>query len=105
MEKSIIVHHLALPKDAIDHICSFIFYEEVDVIIRNVGNYNVVLNECKRVRKEELMSWRPTIVSYYTVYFILPSGNQLILANICCTCGNYVNKMYCSEKIGCQCVL
>uniref|UniRef100_A0A6C0B944 Uncharacterized protein n=1 Tax=viral metagenome TaxID=1070528 RepID=A0A6C0B944_9ZZZZ len=105
MEKSMIVQHLVLPQDVLDHICSFVFYTEIDVMIRNVTNYNIVLGEYKRVRKESLLSWGPTIISNYTVYFILPRGNQLILANLCSTCGNYTKPLYRSNHILCQCVV
>jgi hypothetical protein len=74
MEKSIAVQQLALPSDVVNYICSFIFYQEIDVMIRNVGNYNVVLKEFKRVRREVLPLSHPNASCFY---YILPRGNQL----------------------------
>jgi hypothetical protein len=104
MEKIMIVHHLALPQDAVDHICSFIFYTEKDVMLRTIDKYNIVIHECKHVRKEQMMTWGINIIPDYTIYFVLPRGNQLILAHICSNCGNYTIKMYRSKHIVCQCV-
>jgi hypothetical protein len=105
MEKSKIVHQLALPQDAVDHICSFVFYSVEESTKRKRQMYSTVVREHKRVRKEELMSWGPDVVSSHTVYFVLPRSNQLILAHICSICGNYVKKLHCSKKIVCQCVV
>ena len=100
MDKSIAVQQLALPPDIVDHICSFIFYEEIDVILRNVDKYNIVINECKRVRKEQMPLFRPNIVGFY---YILPIYNQLMCSTICRRCGNYVKSMHPSTFIICKC--
>ena len=99
MEKSNIVHHLALPRDTINHICSFIFYQEIDVVIRNVEKKNIVLNECKHVRKEIMQLFQPNVIG---LYYILPRGNQLIVSTLCRTCGNYVKPI--QKTFICQCL-
>jgi hypothetical protein len=81
-----IVKQLTLPSDVLNYICSFIFYREIDVLIRNIGKYNIVLHEFKRVRRELL----PLSHSNACVYYILPRGNQLITTVLCSNCGNYV---------------
>ena len=102
MEKIIAVQQLALPQDVVDHICSFVFYTEIDVIIRNVDNYNVMLNEYKRVRRELLPLFPPNTTC---VYYILPRGNQLTVCTFCSTCGNYVKPTYRSAMFICKCVV
>jgi len=104
MEKSRIVQQLLLPQDMLDHICSFVFYTLAESIKRKRQMHSKLVGECKRVRKETLLSWGPNIVSTYTVYFVLPRGNQLILAHICSTCGNYT-KSHHHSSIVCQCVV
>ncbi len=106
MEKSKIVQHLALPQDALDHICSFVFYSIAESTKRKREMYSTVVREYKRVRKEEITSYGPPhIISNHTVYFVLPRTNQLIIACVCCRCGNYVKPLYRSKKFVCQCVL
>lgn len=99
MEKSIIIQHLALPQYMLDYICSFLFYTEKDVIIRNVNHYNLVLNECKQVQKQQITSFRPTVVSFY---YMLPR-DQLMVVTICCSCGNYLNPIHHPNRILCHC--
>jgi hypothetical protein len=101
MEKSIAVQQLALPSDVVNYICSFIFYQEIDVMIRNVGNYNVVLKEFKRVRREVLPLSHPNASCFY---YILPRGNQLITSVSCSICGNYVKPSRQPRIFICQCV-
>lgn len=100
MEKIIMVKHLALSPDVLDHICSFIFYTEMDVLIRNIRNYNIVLNEFKRVRREYLPLPHPNTC----VYYILPIYNQLITTVLCSNCGNYTKPIHCSNIV-CQCLV
>jgi hypothetical protein len=103
--KSMVVQQLALPHDVVDHICSFVFYTVADIMIRNVGKYDIVINEYKRVRKEQVLTWGVNIIHDFTVYYVLPRGNQLILTHICSRCGNYAKPKQCSNYILCQCVL
>jgi len=104
MEKSKIVQQLALPQNALDYICSFVFYTVAESTKRKREMYSTVVREYKRVRKEEIMTWGPNVISSHTVYFILPRGNQMILACMCCACGNYIKPSYYpSTKIVCQC--
>jgi hypothetical protein len=105
MEKSKIVHQLLLPQDAVDYICSFVFYSVAESTKRKREMYSNVVRQYKRVRREELMTWGPNVISSYTVYFILPRSNQLVLACMCCTCGNYRKPSYYPlKKIVCQCI-
>ncbi len=105
MEKSLIVQQLELPQDALDHICSFIFYSIIESTKRKREMYSIVMRECKRVRKEELVAWGNNVLRINTVYYVLPRGNQLIFACICCNCGNYVKPSYYpSKNIVCKCV-
>jgi len=39
-----IIKQMDLPPDILNYICSFLFYLEIDVILKNVTNYNLVLN-------------------------------------------------------------
>jgi len=88
------VKRLVLPSDILDYICSFIFYQEIDVLIRK---YNIVLSEFKRVRKTHL--YHPNATS---IYYILHRGNQLIVCTLCSICGNYVKPT--QHKFICQCI-
>ena len=100
MEKSFIVYHLALPQEMIDHICSFVFYTIEESRKRNREMYSTVVYEYKHIRREQMISFRPNIVSFY---YILPIHNQLIVSVICYTCGNYVKPTHHYKKIVCQC--
>ena len=91
MNKSIILHQL-FPSDIADYICSFGFYTLDECIEKNKKKNNRVISMIKKIMFDRMIS-RTTIVS---IWIVLPITHQLIIANICYTCGNYANSHECS---------
>ena len=105
MNKSIILQQLPLPKDVVDYICSFVFYTLSESIEKQRQKYIRIICNINKIKFDTISTWGPMTtwkVNLVTIYIVLPISNQLIIYNICYTCGNYVKKSKCKHFI-CKC--
>jgi len=94
MNNSIAVSQIHLPKDVIDHICSFIYFTPFQSIIRTMCKYNFVINDISnviRVAAYESVIFPCSSICYYHRYDILK-----INFVICNWCGEYIRNETCS---------
>jgi len=92
MNKSLIVHYLPLNLDAINYICSFIFYTLEQSITRHKKNYNKVVCDLFYTVRLNNLNQNVTLIIYNL------QSNFDIQFVICCKCGNYAN-------VNCKCNL
>lgn len=102
MEKSIIIYQLIFPKDILDYICSFAFYTIAQSIEQNKKKYNQILYDIKKIQLSTNISITPRRSNIVTNYIVLPITKQLIIANICHICGNYVKHN--KHNFTCKCL-
>jgi hypothetical protein len=105
MNKSTVLQQLTLPKDIVDYICEFSFYTYDQSIERNRQKYNRVVYNIKKIKFDRISTWGPMRtwkINLVTIYIVLPISNQLIIYNICYSCGNYVKKSKC-QQFTCKC--
>ena len=105
MNKSIILHQLSLPKDIVDYICEFVFYTYDQSIEKQRQKYNRIIYNITKIKFDTISTWGPMTtwkINLVTIYIVLPISNQLIIYNICYTCGNYVKKSKC-QQFTCKC--
>jgi hypothetical protein len=105
MNKSIILQQLSLPNDIVNYICEFVFYTHSQSIERHRQKYNKIICNMKKIKFDRISTWGPMTtwkINLVTIYIVLPFSNQLIIYNICYTCGNYVKKSKCKHFI-CKC--
>jgi hypothetical protein len=91
--KNVIVYHLPIPSEIVDHVCSFIYYRVDETIARNKIKYNrVICDLFYTVRLEREFYFYGCI---YTTLFIYNVQCRFdIQIYICCKCGNYARPTY-----------
>ena len=94
MNKSIILHQW-FPSDIAHYICSFGFYTLEECIEKNKKKNKRVISMIKKIMINRIVSH----ISNVSICIVLPITHQLIIANICCSCGNYLNQ----PTYGCSC--
>ncbi len=95
MNKSIAVQNLPLPQDIINSICSFIFYTKTQCLLRNLTNYNIVVNDLKRLLR--VGSFQSSAFPCAFIYYHHPRNINLIKNIIICNwCGNYITNECCT---------
>ena len=102
MEKSIIIYQLVFPPDILDYICSFAFYTITQSIEKNKKKYNRILCDIKKIQLTTNVSTPRPRRFIVTKYIVLPITKQLIIANICHICGNYVKHK--KHNFACKCL-
>ena len=94
MNKSIAVMNVPLPRDILNHVCSFIYYTEDQSIKKHKLNYTeIVYDLFYTIRLEEVRT------NYYTVMIYNITSNFDIIIHIC-KCGDYRYKYH---KRHCKC--
>ena len=95
MNKSLVMYQLPLNHDVINHICSFIFYTQNQCILRNIANYNRIINDIKQIIR--VGSFQSAEFPCAFIYYYHPRINNLIKNVIVCNwCGNYITNENCT---------
>jgi hypothetical protein len=103
MNKSVVVHQLQLPQDAIEHICRFIFYTVEECIEKNKNKFKKVLLDVKNdVRIEHVPFYSGNNVMYFMTFQFPIRHHKVIYTNLCGTCGNFIILRNCNS-FRCRC--
>ena len=88
--KNVIVYQLPIPREIVDHVCSFIYYRVDETIARNKKKYNrVICDLFYTVRLERECYFYGCIYSTLLIYNVQCRFDIQIY--ICCKCGNYAH--------------